>query len=222
MSALIRSLIVVVAVTFFVSCKKDEAIVQKSTLTTTSEESSILHYYPLEVGNYWVYDVLTVYPSSSSTTLHRQDSVVVTNLAKDSIGNVMCTLDYFQIRKNNVRLDESKTFYTSDNVLYDAGLVVLSKESDTFNYATNPNFTVNITNFSYRKIGNNEFTVNGKKYEDIIEIETAYKLERSDTTYWKYESKVFAKDVGLVYTSQPFVLLTDAHIESRLIRHSLE
>jgi hypothetical protein len=99
MSALIRSLIVVVAVTFFVSCKKDEAIVQKSTLTTITEESSILHYYPLEVGNYCVYDVLTVYPSSSSTTLHRQDSVVVTNLAKDSIGNVMCTLDYFQIRK---------------------------------------------------------------------------------------------------------------------------
>jgi len=106
--------------------------------------------------------------------------------------------------------------------MYDAGLVVLSKESDTFNYATNPNFTVNITNFSYRKIGNNEFTVNGKKYEDIIEIETAYKLERSDTTYWKYESKVFAKNVGLVYTSQPYVLLTDAHIESSLIRHSLE
>lgn len=68
-----RNVFFLAAIPFFSSCEKDEPIEPQ----TAKTPASIEEYYPLSIGNYWIYQQF-IYENGTKT-VGRIDSTVITN-----------------------------------------------------------------------------------------------------------------------------------------------
>lgn len=210
------------------ACKKDDKIETPNLPDPLQEKHK---YYPLEVGNFWVYKLFEIDNLSNEIELNQTDSCFI---AKDTI---IRGIKYYKLSEPNIDHSRKYTFIrdSADYIINSFGQKLFSE--------------IKMNELLYETF----ITIRDSTHEDpIAKIDTVCKVERrmdqiplqtitpagifntlnSKEVFefypnWSYsgksrsKSKKYANEVGIVLETLPFVMSNTKYTERRLIRFHL-
>ena len=198
------------------SCQKDEADHIKETYP---------NYYPLEIGNYWVYENYQIDPSGEETLSTRIDSIVI---KRDTVinGNT-----YFVLEGERFPFTASR-WGIIDLVRDSSGYIVNHEGLKMFAFE---NFTDTLVDYIKTQNTDTLYTLTYKMeqpdYQVSVPLGTfdAVNFKGTVITYHaapnvpnpRYNNNYFAKDVGKILESWHYYMSPDIH-EKRLVRYHIE
>tara|TARA_B100001109_G_scaffold243092_2_gene228602 strand:+ start:2116 stop:2754 length:639 start_codon:yes stop_codon:yes gene_type:complete len=210
----------IIALTLF-SCKKDE----ENTVQVETQNTPISpNYFPLEVGNYWVYENYSVDTSGNETNLNKQDSVRV---IRDTMVNGNRYF-YMYGKEYPTNYEDRGWFRDSSGYLVSLGyqsklnFVNFSDTLDDFiNYTSNGDtlqYTFYMLHLPEIKtiVPAGEFAVIDYLGTTITSVEALQKLY----DYPRYSHQQYAENVGKVFQSFHYSASPN-HIEKRLVRYRI-
>lgn len=190
-------LIVIVSLVVFQSCKKDEPD------PNPTPQESVLDYYPLTIGNYWIYQNYNCDSGEVNCTSSSIDTNIVT---KDTIifGN-----KYFKIEGNRLYMEEPRFYRDSGDFIVDnyGKIIFTILDSDvTYNNVdiiNNDGDTV-FNWYNYLMDSTKSYTVTAGTFECLDFRLTLFKYYEESTTEYNLDN-YFAKSVGPVKETAAFV-----------------
>ena len=188
------------------------------------EASPIIYdtYFPLKVGNYWIYEEIRVDFSGTETSMNRLDSNYV---EKDTVINGDT---YYKVHKPNIVFPD-----------------YFELLKDSMHYIVNVNGKILFSSQDFSNVYYRESTVvpvNDTLYTMECKMESAstsvvvasgtYMCKNSKETYsmypgWsagtptRYRNFYYAKDIGIIEETIPFFVSSTHYIEKRLVRYQL-
>lgn len=205
-----RTIVILIVALFIASCKKEES----NPVESMSAQEKVTDYYPLEIGNYWIYEIYTSDSTLIFTDNHLIDSVCI---MKDSVfeGNVFKVVfssywgitlirdssDYlvtpegrkiFTIKQDNNNLGES--YMDPDSIVYNTWKM---KNSDSICIVPSGQYQAKYV------IGTVTSTVPASR--STIKLNYYY---------------AYVKTIGKVYQRQRYLYSLDG-IEERLVRYKV-
>ena len=214
----------VITLLFYNACKKDSS----TAVTSDQEINKKDTYFPMKVGNYWVYEIFEVDTSGNETVINRPDSIYI---AGDTIINGE---KYFIFKGpvqwwgNNIDSAEYKRD-SCRNIVDNYGIISLSNTnfSDTlysFYIQSFPGDTLfhiwykmeNIATPFYTKCGNFDVV----DYRGTM-VDYKNRYLKTQLKYPRYIHHYYAKNIGLVMSTSFFALMP-GHYEERLVRYNVE
>ncbi len=212
----------------FSACKKNDKI----EATTSSNSSLQIHnYYPLEVGNYWVYQLFELDTLNHEIELNQRDSCYI---IKDTL---IRGFKYYKLSEPYINNSHTYTFLrdSAEYIINSFGNILFSEN--------------NAKELLYETF----ITIRDSTHDDLVaKIDTVCKVERrmnhihlqtitptgvfntlnSTEVFefypnWSYngksrsKSKKYANEVGIVLETLPFVMSNTKYTERRLVRFHL-
>ena len=210
-------LFVVVVMFFFNSCEKDD-----SNVIIDSVEKS--DYFPLEIGNYWIYNHYYIDSLGIENEINQTDSIVVTN---DTIIN---DNQYFVLEGTNYPFHTGR--WEIIDILRDSNGYLINEKGDIKFSADNftdvlaskielyDNDTLYILTYQMEKIIN-PVTVPAGEFE-VLNFKGIVTTSENwcGVKYPRYIDNLYADHVGKVYETY-FYLCSPGIFEKRLVRYKI-
>jgi hypothetical protein len=220
-----RFIFLALIVTFFISsssCKKKEEKVE-----CVTEETPVVsydNYYPLKVGNYWIYERYQINGDNTTTKMNEVDSSYV---EKDTLIN---NKTYYKLIKYDFVFDKKRINYLRDSLDYivtsDGTILFSSKDFRTTFYSGYNINEANDTILYYEtKMADPDYILNfsGGSYNTSAMKTTFMIWPKYAPEDLRLRSKYnrFTKDIGLVSETEDFYATMSFYRERRLVRYHL-
>lgn len=209
--------LIVGALVCLFSCEKDNK--QEQT------EDSISEYLPMSVGNYWIYQIYDIDLDGNEYQTVSLDSAII---SKDTLinGNKYFRFDYFECNPINTYLLD--TIYYRDSLKYlinSKGQILFSEDNltdtlfrETFIFQ---NDTLYTKTCKMERI-DQEISVPVGTFNNLLNFKGTVIVNPKYTVIEnpRYSKKYFAKEIGVIFQSQIFVM-GGGFREKRLVRYNI-
>lgn len=197
-----RVFLILAGIVLLASCKKEDSEI------TTIPPDQALNYMPLEIGNYWAYQIVSINPDGSETINQQMDSTII--VGDTMIRNELYYDMYNPDQDRSSYLRDSSGFLVNSNgkiVFYDQpGFIVedtiQAPAVTVIEYSLQPTDTVITVPFG---------TFDAVTYRGTVTV--------LDTAYHhgvQYIYSFYAADVGQIKNSSYFFSSPDHRLEKRL------
>jgi len=203
-------IIIVIGTFFLYSCGSEKDPYQ------SSDDSS--EYFPLEVGNTWIYSVDSIvydYKGTVIDTIHNEVQEKITNFYTDNEGVKSFIIERSNKKGNNwivsniwsANLDKTQATRTEDNLRFIKMVfpIYKNKSWDGNAYIDTQNQIVIIAgesikmfeqwSYRYLDVSINE-TVGNNTYDDILVVQ---QVDNENSIQKRYSIEKYARNIGLVY-----------------------
>jgi hypothetical protein len=206
-----RTIVVLMMALLIASCRKEES----NPVGSISMQEKVTDYYPLTVGNYWIYKY---YTSDSTLNFIDQNIIDSVYVEKDSVSNGKV---YADVRSFSSVFATGLLRDSSDYIITDAGKKLFTINQDTNNlidrYLPSPNGMFHDT--WKMKNSDSVCTVPSGQYQAKYLVGTLTSNAPSSPSMAKRNFYyAYVKGIGLVYERLGY-LSSPIYLEERLIRY---
>lgn len=199
------------------SCKKDDDPDPNDEIPPVST----INYYPMKVGNYWVYETYKIDSSGVETNEGKIDSIFVKS---DTIVNGHTYYKLFGNRLGGSQYTQIGTYRDSSNLIVSIdGAILLHPTNFTDTLTTEVHMQDNMKIYSYYTIMENpsaQLTVPAGTF-NVIRLMTDYIIYIHNPTYSRKHYKYYTDGIGMIQESFGFASQRYVNYERRLVRYHL-
>lgn len=193
-----------------------------------TEEKAILNYFPLAVGNYWIYDLYVI--EADGTERIYKSGIKREITREDIVSSLVGDFTYYILNEEG---SPSNTFYfrKSGNDIYAPNMFYLSYANfiDTLYAGTvsaSPNYESEMYDISYKMELGTEIETPAGIFKETINRKATYyvypRYQTEDLPDTRYLNEYYANNVGMILKEYTYISFPHVTYQYRLVDYYIK